>query len=261
MGKPLAMQDFQNLERQLWHQRYLAQAGWTKHIRTHILNKIKPQPGVHILEVGSGTGAILYALRQDGYHNLTGVDLDYPSVAFSKSISHHHKLLVGDGHQLPFQKASFKITLCHYLLMWTEHPVQILAEMHRVTQPGGWVLALAEPDHQARIDYPEVLESHGKHQTQALQKQGADTTMGRKLRVLFMQTGLREVETGILGAQWQQEDAEKEDSTEWAMIRADLENQLTSSELGKFEQQDQLARTAGERVLFIPNFYAFGKVP
>ena len=184
------MQDFRDLDRQQWHQRYVAQAGWTAHIRKYIFNKIKPAEDVHILEVGSGTGAVIGALLNQGYANITGLDLDFPSLDYTKAIQPTFHLVLGDGHRLPFPKAWFGITFCHYLLMWTAHPSTILSEMCRVTQPGGWVLALAESDHRARIDYPDQLAVLGHHQTQSLEAQGADVSLGRKLRSLFIDTGL-----------------------------------------------------------------------
>lgn len=254
------MQDFRGLDRGLWHQRYRAQSCWTEHVRKYLFEKIKPHADVQILEVGSGTGVIMAAVHQEGYRRITGVDLDYPSIAYSKSQVPSCQHVLGDGHQLPFRTDAFEITVCHYLLIWTAHPAQILSEMRRVTQPGGWVLALAEPDHQARVDYPPSLEALGQQQTQALNEQGVDIRLGRKLRALFTQTGLQDVETGILAAQWREVD-QPTDKTEWAMIQADLKDRFSQSELAQFRQQDKQAREAGTRVLFIPTFYALGKVP
>lgn len=255
------MQDFRGLDRQQWHQRYLAQAGWTQHIRQHIFKTIKADPGEPILEIGSGTGAVLASLLTQGHNHLTGIDIDRPSLSFAQSTYHAFKLVQGDGHHLPFYQDHFFVTLCHYLLMWTENPARILREMLRVTRPGGWVLALAEPDHDGRLDYPPPLDQLGKQQTQALIDQGVDVSIGRKLRSLFHQTGLRDVEVGILAAQWMQIDELAMDETEWLMIRADLAGRMTPAELAEHQRIDQQAREEGKRILFIPTFYALGRVP
>lgn len=254
------MQDFGSLDRQQWHHRYVVQTGWTEHIRQYIFQKINPRPDDHMLEVGSGTGALIRAWQKQGYHNITGVDLDYPSLAYSTTNLDSFHQAQADGHHLPFKKGEFDITFCHYLLMWTKSPTRILSEMCRVTQSGGWVLALAEPDHQARVDYPPPLDVLGQLQTQALHEQGADIRLGRQLRALFIQTGLQDVETGVLAAQWRQ-DHQLTDQTEWAMLQADLKERFSQNELAQFKQQDRQAREAGTRVLFIPTFYAIGKVP
>jgi ubiquinone/menaquinone biosynthesis C-methylase UbiE len=255
------VQDFGRLNPQQWHQRYLAQAGWTQHIRHYLFEKIKPDSRSKILEVGVGTGAVIEAVQKQGFSNFTGVDLDYPSLAFAQSNADIFKPAQADGHNLPFAGFLFDVCFCHYLLMWTADPWQILQEMRRVTQPGGWVIALAEPDHQGRIDYPPPLDALGKRQTQALADQGVDVHMGRKLRSLFTKSGLQSVEVGILGAQWFLSESEQNESTEWTMIRADLDGHLTQSELDNYEQQDWQAQQQSTRVLFIPTFYALGIVP
>jgi hypothetical protein len=128
--------------------------------------------------------------------------------------------------------------------------------MARVTRPGGSVIALAEPDYEARIDYPPPLTLLGAFQRSALDEQGVDIAMGRKLPGLFHKVGLKSVTTGILGAQWSQ----AVDSTEWITIQADLEGQFSQAELMNFHKIENDARQRGDRVLFIPTFYAAGVV-
>jgi len=254
------VQDFRGLAPQQWHQRYLVQAGWTQHIRQYFLEKIHPVPGLRILEIGSGTGAILQAISKVRTYNIFGVDIDRPSLAYSNSQYPTFKLVQGNGQALPYSQNTFDLTFCHYLLMWVENPRQILYEMYRVTAPGGWVLALAEPDHVARLDYPPPLDQLGKQQTQSLLEQGVDIRMGRKLRSLFYQTRLTDIEVGIMSAEWNQQASSAIDETEWVMAQADLNDRLTDVELRDFQQADQLARHSGARILFIPTFYAFGRV-
>lgn len=253
------MQDFRGLSRQEWHQRYCAQALWTSHIRQHIIESLNPLPSEPILEIGSGTSAILKTLLSEGYFNLSGIDIDYPSLAFSLAAQDPFHLAQADGMHLPFSSHIFGVTFCHYLLMWVNNPLQILHEMRRVTRRNGWVLALAEPDHQARIDYPPPLDELGEHQTQALRNQGVDVEMGRKLRLLFHQVGLVDVEVGILGAQWDSEFDPTGDPTEWIMIKADLQDQINNNKLTEYQNLDRQSRQSGERILFIPTFYALGQ--
>lgn len=255
------MQDFQNLDRLEWHHRYLAQAGWTSHLRKYVFKNIAPRADAPILEIGSGTGAIMEALIDEGYRHVFGVDLDYPNAIFAKTQRPSINQVLGDGHQLPFAESQFTVSLCHYLLMWAANPGQVLAEMQRVTHSGGWVLALAEPDYQARIDYPPPLDFLGTLQTDALQTQGVDIRIGRKLRRLFVEAGLIEVKAGIMGAEWHDTALLTNDPTEWGMFKADLEDRLNHTELSELMWNEQEAQKKGERVLFIPTFYAFGKVP
>lgn len=96
-------------------------------------------------------------------------------------------------------------------------------------------------------------------QTQSLQEQGVDIQIGRKLRSLFHAIGLIDIQSGILGAQWSAEHTG--DPTEWSMLEADLESVIDKHSLVEFQQIDQKAWMEGKRVLFVPTFYAMGKVP
>lgn len=252
------MQDFRNHSRQKWHQHYQNQAEWTQHIRQFIFNTIQISSEACILEIGSGTGVLLELISKQGNFRLFGVDLDYPSLSYCQSLYNGFLLTQASGEHLPFPPSCFDLSFCHYLLMWNNHPEDILCEMIRATRPEGWVLALAEPDYQARIDYPPPLDNLGSLQNQSLQAQGADITIGRKLRSLFHQVGLQNITVGVLAAQWDQ--LNKINETEWMMTRGDLEGHLPENVLIHYFQEDQAAQLTGERILYIPTFYGMGQV-
>jgi len=243
----------------LWHQRYTQQAKWSQEIRRYLLGKISLGKGDKILEVGSGTGAVLSLLSEETHAQCYGIDIDFASLAFSAKLGYPLALAAGDAYSLPFSDDSFNLTYCHYLLLWIKNPLAVIAEMVRVTRPGGFVIALAEPDYQARIDHPTILAQLGKIQTQSLGEQGAETAMGRKLPGLFHDAGLKNITSGILGAQWSSEHIG--DPTEWSMLEGDLGDVLDEEEFSKFRQLDHQAWMEGKRVLFVPTFYAIGKVP
>ena len=64
------------------------------------------------------------------------------------------------------------------------------------------MLACAEPDYGGRIDYPDELSEIGRLQMMSLARQGANPQVGRKLKAILREAGIREVEVGILGGQW-----------------------------------------------------------
>jgi ubiquinone/menaquinone biosynthesis C-methylase UbiE len=243
-----------------WHQRYLQQAHWTQAIRQNLFAKAGLSAGDRVLEVGSGTGAVLSQLAAEAQYRLAGIDLDHRSLLFAQEEDESFDLAQADGHWLPFADGTFAATCCHYVLLWVKDPARVLAELHRVTRPGGCVIALAEPDHAARIDYPPPLDQLGELQTKSLREQGANIAMGRKLSMLFRQSGLENIETGILSAEWTGETSAKPDQTEWMTIRSDLQQALSEPELSRYEDVDRIARERGIRVLFIPTFYAIGFV-
>ena len=169
--------------------------------------------------------------------------------------------LAGDGNNLPFQPAVFDVVVCHFLLLWVEDPDRILDEMVRVTKPGGWILALAEPDYGGRIDYPRELETIGQGQIQALLDQGANPYLGRALRALFHSAQLSEIRTGLLGGEWQGSPDEDQLESEWETLAQDLSDLLPAGEIERFRRIDHEAWEMGTRVLFVPTFYAVGRAP
>jgi len=242
-----------------WHKRYLRQSQWTKDIRRHLFGKREPKSGERVLEVGVGTGAVASQVAADYQCRVVGIDIAFDSLCFARSLFHPCDCIQADARLLPFPNSAYTITYCHYVLMWVRHPVTVLAEMRRVTQSGGYVIALAESDYAARIDFPPPLDKIGRLQTQSLEGQGADIQMGRKLGHLFHETGFSEIEVGILGSQWCTRISQDIDETEWDALHSDIGNTVINEELANYRKLDAYARKKGERVLFIPTFYAVGK--
>jgi len=256
-----------------WHARFTQQARWTEGLRRYILERVGLLPEQRLLEVGCGTGAVLTSLSA-WRPQLHGLDIDRgfllqaqqnlltPNSLTPTSLSPNSlipTLTQADAHHLPYRAGSFDIACCHFLLLWVTSPDQVLSEMRRVVRPGGWVLALAEPDYGGRIDYPESLIQLGTLQEAALRRQGAEPRLGRQLGALFHAAGLAEVETGLLGGQWRQPPSPDDLAQEWAVLQSDLRNEITQAELMRLQQIDNEAWQHGERVLFVPTFYALGQ--
>jgi ubiquinone/menaquinone biosynthesis C-methylase UbiE len=250
---PLSIED--------WHDRFCQQARWTESLRAHFLSRMDLGRLRRILEVGCGTGAVCASVaRELPSAKVAGVDLNIRRLEFARSHDPACAYAAGDGTQLPFPARTFDLVFCHYLLLWIPSPAQALREMARVVRPGGWVIALAEPDHSARIDYPPPLDELGRLQTDALRRQDADPALGRRLASLFTDAGLNVEETGILGSQDIHSGRPDEDSElEWRILKEDVGPAVTSSGWERFRKADSAALARGERVLFVPTFYCFAR--
>ncbi len=241
-----------------WHARYIQQARWTEQLRSYLFDKAGLNSARRILEAGCGTGALLIDFPSK--HELHGLDVSLAALSQAARHAPGVNLSAGDGTCLPYSSSVFDIVFCHYLLLWTADPGQVVSEMRRVTRPGGAVLALAEPDYGGRIDYPSGLAELGHRQQKALREQGADPELGRKLAGIFHSSGLRQVETGILGAQWQDDSADSGPGLEWQVLAEDLPEQVAGEDFQRLKALDGQARARGERVLYVPTFYAWGVV-
>jgi ubiquinone/menaquinone biosynthesis C-methylase UbiE len=243
-----------------WHKRFLQQARWTESVRRFLFPQVELGRAERVLEVGCGSGAILADLTTQTDAYISGIDLkiDY----LRQAINHvpDSRITCADAFNLPFASRAYSLTLCHYFLLWLAEPLQAIMEMKRVTTAGGYVLALAEPDYGGRIDFPEGLVNLGHLQSQALNRQGADPNVGRKIKGLFQKAGLHNVQAGVLGGQWGASVDLAEHLSEWEVMKTDLEGLLAEGELTRLTQIDLAAWQNGERILFVPTFYAWGRV-
>ncbi len=181
-----------------WHRRFQQQAGWTRQARAYLLGKARLGWRGRILEVGCGTGAITTLLHKETRQRIYGVDINREFLRLAAANDLQTRFSAGNGLSLPFASGCFDLAVCHFFLLWITQPDWAIAEMARVTRPGGWVLAFAEPDYGGRIDAPAELERLGSLQAESLQKQGAATNRGRELATLFQGVGLTHVETGVI---------------------------------------------------------------
>lgn len=246
-----------------WHQRFQLQAGWTKQLRHFLLTRVIPQTPNRVLEVGCGTGAVINDLHQSGllppHTHLFGLDIrfDFLQLVQIRKIN----LTCANAYSLPFLNDTFDLIYCHFLLLWLKDPLQALIEMRRVTRSGGWVIAMAEPDYAHRIDYPLELSELGKLQRQSLIQQGANPDIGCMLANLFIQAGFQNIKTGLLGGEWDIPQDEETWKAEWRALETDLQELVSREKLMEYQLQDASAWKSGERILFVPTFYAIGQIP
>ncbi|MQC26878.1 MAG: methyltransferase domain-containing protein, partial [Chloroflexi bacterium] len=229
------------------HARYKQQAGWTEELRAHLFERAGMVEVERVLEVGSGTGAVLNGLKTQA--EVHGLDIHLPALQFSGLEKAEPGLTGGDAHALPYAGGSFDLVYCHFLLLWVDAAAGVLGEMKRVTRAGGAVLALAEPDYGGRIDYPDELVAFGKLQREALTARGADVEMGRKLAGLFSGAGLEDVEVGVMGAEWSVGNDERGDALEREVLKADLEGRVDQVALGRMLAVAEKSQEQGERIL------------
>ncbi|HSD85124.1 MAG TPA: methyltransferase domain-containing protein [Anaerolineae bacterium] len=210
-----------------------------------------------VLEPGCGTGAVLTDCPAGFLH---GLDWDRPNLRIARHTIPRANFVQANALKLPYSEGVFDACLTHYFLLWVD-TLRVLAEMLRVTRPGGVIMALAEPDYGGRIDYPAELAEIGRLQAESLARQGADIQIGRKLAGLFAAAGLQRITTGVMGGEWVQKATDSDWKLEWDTFAADLAGTVEPDRLSALRQLDFAAWQRGDRILYVPTFYAIGWVP
>ena len=116
--------------------------GVTPYWRFKTRREIDPHPGQKVLDVACGTGTVSRILADQG-STVTGLDFsqgminqavarhgDHPNISFQQ----------GDATDLPFEENTFDVTTVSFGIRNVQEPKKALAEMFRVTKPGGKIL-------------------------------------------------------------------------------------------------------------------------
>jgi ubiquinone/menaquinone biosynthesis C-methylase UbiE len=137
-NQPLAFLDMQAL------------VGVTKHpggfaATDELLALCHIEAAAEVLSVGCGIGvAPAYVAREHGCR-VVGVDISQQMIEWSRQRAHEEHvadrvdLQVADALALPFAAGRFDVVFCESVLIFIAHKEQAIAEMVRVTRPGGYV--------------------------------------------------------------------------------------------------------------------------
>ena len=110
--------------------------GQTRLWRRAVVNAVRPQPGERILDLAAGTGTSSVPLVARGA-KVVPCDFSLGMLTVGKARQPGLPFVAGDALHLPFADASFDAVTISFGLRNTADPVAALAEMGRVTRPGG----------------------------------------------------------------------------------------------------------------------------
>lgn len=139
------------------------------------LAEVLPETPLRVLDVGAGLGHMSLWLAERG-HQVTLAEpaapmLDGARARFAEA-GRQATFIQAPWQDLPGQLAEpFDLVICHAVLEWLAEPETILAPLHQLTRPGGW-LSLAFYNRDALV-YRNLLKGH-------LRKLRSDSLAGEK---------------------------------------------------------------------------------
>ena len=156
------------------------------------------EPGMSVLDVGCGTGAITAGIAEavgpEG--RVVGVDRDAGLLAHARRLHPHLCFAQATATQLPFHQ-HFDIVTAARTLQWIGDPANAIANMKAAARPGGLIVVLdynhaantwhPEPPPEFRCFYSAFLSWRDSH--------GWDNRMAHHLPTLFEAAGLTQIES------------------------------------------------------------------
>jgi SAM-dependent methyltransferase len=150
--------------------------------------------GHRVLDVGCGPAldAADLAARVGPRGELVGIDLSETMIATARrhagDLDTPTHFEVASAYELPFDDASFDGCRAERLFMHLLEPHKALREMRRVTRRGGRVCVVDFDWHTLLIDHPD--QDTTEMLVRGFADELADGRIGRKLRRMFVDTGL-----------------------------------------------------------------------
>jgi ubiquinone/menaquinone biosynthesis C-methylase UbiE len=180
-----------------------AEATWPQ--ERPLLERHGLPPNARVLDVGCGTGEWSRRVAQlwPGAE-VKGVDVLPASVAWATrqqaALAPRLSFAVGDAYALDAPDASFDFVACRHVLQAIPEPQRVIAELARVTRPGGVVHLLSEDYGMLHLMCgprdPDLLWREGPIAYTA--RTGTDARLGRRSWSLLRAAGLIDVTVDYL---------------------------------------------------------------
>jgi ubiquinone/menaquinone biosynthesis C-methylase UbiE len=161
------------------------------------------KPGMSLLDCGCGPGSITLGFAQlVAPGEVVGVDLaenqlEYARVSAAEQGLANVRFEPANVYELPFPDNTFDVVFSHAVVEHLGDPMKALKEMRRVLKPGG-LLGVRDADRAGELFWPpqSTLVNALELWSRLLQRNGADPFIGRRLRSLLDELGMRRVEAG-----------------------------------------------------------------
>jgi demethylmenaquinone methyltransferase / 2-methoxy-6-polyprenyl-1,4-benzoquinol methylase len=145
--------------------------------KDHLVRKIRPQSGLHYLDVAGGTGDIAFRIRKKAGADckITLCDLNTEMLrvgrdrALDRGYAHDFDWVTGNAESLPLEDASVDVYTIAFGLRNVTHIDTALTEALRVLKPGGRFYCLEF----SQVQEPFLAKIYDKYSYRLIPKMGA----------------------------------------------------------------------------------------
>ncbi|KAH8178185.1 methyltransferase domain-containing protein [Sarocladium implicatum] len=154
----------------------------------HLSKLASQDPNIKLLDVGAGSGTITTSFAkympqgQIVATDISGEVLTRAQAHADKAGVHNIAFTEANVYKLPFPSASFDVTHASQVLCHLDRPDEALAEMVRVTKPGG-IVGVREADMRTFVWWPNIKECYDAHVLigKGIEHAGGSAEGGRQL--------------------------------------------------------------------------------
>ncbi|MFM9885941.1 MAG: methyltransferase domain-containing protein [Burkholderiales bacterium] len=166
------------------------------------IDTLRLRSGDAVVDVGCGHGAsaALLADQVGPSGRVVGIDASHAMIAearrrFARS-GRAVEFQEGDALALPFADASFDAARADRVFMFLDDPERALAELVRVTKPGGRIVVTEGDLGSHAVDAGDIETTRAV--LAALSDRAPNGWIGRRLRAMFVDAGLRDINQQLI---------------------------------------------------------------
>jgi ubiquinone/menaquinone biosynthesis C-methylase UbiE len=178
---------------------------WSQSVGDAFLRWLAPAPGWRWLDVGCGNAAFTEMLvERCAPAEVQGIDPAEAQIAFARTrlpAGAPAAFQVGDAQALPWADARFDAAVMALVIFFVPDPAKAVAEMVRVTRPGGSVSAYAWDVLGGGLPYAAMMEEIKAMGIALPAPPSEDASRLETMRSLWQDAGLVNVETRTIEVQ------------------------------------------------------------
>lgn len=174
---------------------------WSRPVGEQFIDWLSVPPGLRWLDVGCGNGAFSQViLKRAAPASVAGVDPSEGQIGYARQHAGAANVTfdVGDAQNLPFADASFDVAAMALVIAFVPDPARAVAEMKRVTRPGGWVGTYMWDMMAGASPVRPVYQALRKMGCDPSQPPRAEASRREAMQDYWQKAGLDDVETTVI---------------------------------------------------------------